>query len=1383
MKKVLLFVSFLILFQIVFGQSAFRFEQNKGQWNENVRYRVRLNKGFLYLQERSLLFVYGDKRKHSFLIEPLGMRLSELTEGDVLQGYSNYFIGNDESKWKTGVKSYGYVLYRDVYEGIDWKIYGAETGIKHEFVLSAGADYKNIRLRYEGLDKLELDSERGCLVLHTCLGRMEELKPYAYQLIDGKTVEVEARFVLKDGEVCYDLGTYDSTKALVVDPTLVFSTYSGSTSDNWGFTATYDSDGNMYTGSIVRGDGYPTSVGAFDDDFGGEWDCAVSKFNSAGTDLIFSTYFGGNQSEMPHSMTVNQFGELLVFGTTGSSNFPTTSNAFGVMFSGGSTVTYDGTIVFPFGVDIFVNRFSSDGTQLLASTFVGGSGNDGLNYRERYNSEQSTVYLGNDTLYANYGDGARGEIITDDRNNVYVGSSTFSDDFPVTDNAFQNQFGGGQEGVVFKLDYSLSSMLFGSYIGGSGDDAVFSVDTDSEYRLYVTGGTSSIDFPTCAQAYNTTSNFGTTDAFVSLVSYDGSQLLASTYFGSDTFDLSYFVRTDRNDNPHIFGQTKASGSTLVYNTQYSIPNSGQFIAKFTPMLDSLIWSTVFGTGDGRINISPTAFVVDVCGRVYLSGWGRMFKYMTLPNSTNFGTYNMQLSGDAYQTQTDGQDFYLMAMTSDASALDYATFFGEVSSSQYVGTDHVDGGTSRFDKFSNLYQVVCASCGGSQGFPVFPDNVWSSQNNSSNCNMAAFKFNIHDDFAVADFKIPDYVCYPQQAEFENTGRGDSFYWDFGDGGFSVEENPVYTYENAGIYDVTLIAYKQDGCVTSDTLVKQIIILDSQSDTIDTVSACPNDYVQIGLDIFPSSDVTFLWQPGIGLTDSTAPNPHALVTEDREYRLIIHTEECSDTVIQRIEVRYLEMELQDTINYCSNPYVINSNEINPSAEVCASWSRDFADTIFSDNGIFTLENYTSRWLYLFAREGNCFGKDSVFMNYEGGILGLEPHQTRCNNESNGYVTATTDGFAEPVFFQWSNGQSGEGLDSIGDLSVGNYTLTITDANGCTATQEFEISSPSDLDVDFQKTDNPCQGVCTATITLNPTGGVAPYAIEWQDGSTGLSLSGLCTGVYVYELTDAQGCKYNDTIDILQLDTVRLNVAYGENLCPEGCSATAEAVVSGGTFPYSYQWSNGENAAMLTDLCSGDYSLQVTDANGCKCEESFSITYTDVFEDFWVSASQDRVYDGQVVTLSSKHIPQMNYSWYPSENLVAPHSSSTDALMYESTMFYVYVTDNKGCDLKDSVFVHVDVVNCGKPNIYVPNIFTPNGDGKNDAVFVKGDWIDSFIFEIYDRWGEKVFSTNRLDEGWDGTYKGNRCDAAVYYYRLEVKCQGGKTYTGSGDITLIR
>ena len=218
---------------------------------------------------------------------------------------------------------------------------------------------------------------------------------------------------------------------------------------------------------------------------------------------------------MPHSMIVDGSNELIVFGTTGSHDFPTTDGAYQRFFSGGTAVTYDGSVQFPHGVDLYVSRLSTDGTQLRASTYIGGSANDGLNYRERYNSNRLITYLGNDSLYANYGDGARGELVTDDGNNVYVGSSTFSFDFPVA-NAFQPQTGGGQDGVVFKLDYTLSTLLFSSYIGGSGDDAVFSIDTDKDYRLYITGGTVSNNFPTTPNAYNASHNGGTTDAFLAL---------------------------------------------------------------------------------------------------------------------------------------------------------------------------------------------------------------------------------------------------------------------------------------------------------------------------------------------------------------------------------------------------------------------------------------------------------------------------------------------------------------------------------------------------------------------------------------------------------------------------------------------------------------------------------------------------------------------------------------------------------------------------------------------------------------------------------------------------------------------------------------------------
>ena len=842
MKKWLIALFFSMVSLGVFSQSSLRFEENKGQWDSKVLYMARMSNGFVFAREDGLLFVYSSPHlhnheakkndsllnmKHAFLLRPEGMRKSNPQASERMQGYNNYFIGKEKSKWQSNVSAYSMLVYKDVYEGVDWRIYSENGVFKHEFVVHRGANPESLELLYEGVDEIRIIG--GELRLKLSVGELTERKPYAYQLYGEEKKQVEAAFRKTDKGIGYMLGVYDRERDLIIDPSLIFSTYSGSVADNWGFTATYDAYGNLYSGSIVIGVGYPTSTGAFCDSFGGVWDCAISKYSADGRQLIYSTYLGGTYSDMPHSMIVDGCNELIVFGTTGSHDFPTTDGAYQRFFSGGTAVTYDGSVQFPHGVDIYISRLSSDGTQLRASTYIGGSANDGLNYRERYNSNRLITYLGNDSLYANYGDGARGELITDDRNNVYVGSSTFSFDFPIV-NAFQPQTGGWQDGVVFKLDYTLSTLLFSSYIGGSGDDAVFSIDTDKDYRLYITGGTVSDNFPTTPNAYNTSHNGGTTDAFLALVSYDGSQLLSSSLFGSEAFDLSYFVRTDRKGFPHIFGQTKAGGSTLVRNAQYNIPNSGQFIAKFTPAIDSLVFSTVFGTGDNSINISPSGFSVDVCGRIYAAGWGKFFKY--LPNlPAVFGTMNMQTTPDAYQSQTDGQDFYIMSLSSDASTLDYATFFGEVSNSANAGIDHVDGGTSRFDRYGSLYQSVCASCGGSNGFPVFPADVWSTENGSTNCNAVAFKFNVHSDYAVADFDLPEYVCFPDTMRLENLGRGDNFLWLFGDGSTSTEVNPKHVYTQSGIYDITLIAYKNGACWSSDTLTKRIILLDSHTDTLE------------------------------------------------------------------------------------------------------------------------------------------------------------------------------------------------------------------------------------------------------------------------------------------------------------------------------------------------------------------------------------------------------------------------------------------------------------------------------------------------------------------------------------------------------------------------
>lgn len=1309
MKNVYI-VFLLCLFSFVAHCQTLCFEENKGQWDSNIVYKARLQRGALFVESDGLVFYLNDVAKHqnktknsahAFKIQLNDFKKGFFKTKNQYSSYSNYFKGNDKSKWVSNVRGYEEVVYQGVYSNIDWRVYSKNAEIKHEFILNPNANPSDIVLMYRGLDDIRI--KNGNLVLKTCLGDIVEQKPYAYQLIDEKEIEVRVEFVLNDSLLSYKLGDYNKDLPLVIDPSLIFSTYSGSTADNWGFTSTYDAFGNLYSGSIVDDIGYPTTLGAFVDTYAAVWDCAISKFSNDGSQLLFSTYYGGGQSEMPHSMIVNQYNELVVMGTTGSYNFPTTPYAFSSTFSTGSAITYDGTVVFPFGVDIYVSRFSEDGTALPASTYVGGSNNDGLNYREIYNANSMTAYVGNDSLYANYGDGARGELITDNQNNIYVGTTTFSSDFPVTENAFQTTFGGKQEGVVFKLDYSLQSMIFSSYIGGSEDDAVFSIDVDTNYNLYVTGGTVSSDFPITGNAYDTVFDGGATDGFLALVSYNGNELISSTFFGSNKFDLSYFVRCDRNGYPHIFGQTLAEGSDLVFNANYNIPNSGQFIAKFHPSLNSLIWSTVFGSGNNQINISPTSFAVDVCGRVYAAGWGRLFKYVVPSTTQVFGTMNMQVTNDAFQSTTDGQDFYIMSLSDDASTLEYATFFGELSNSPLYGNDHVDGGTSRYDKYSNLYQVVCASCRGSQDFPTTP-NAWSDSNLSSNCNMAAYKFQIHDDFAVADFTTPDFICFPDTVHFTNIGRGDSFVWDFGDGTLSSLPSPSHCYNEAGIYDVKLIAYKNYGCIASDTIVKQVILLDSNVDTLETIYTCNGDLVQIGIQPQSQDSVSFQWIPSEGLTNANVANPYALVSNDITYTLIITTPHCSDTIRQEIKTSPL-------------------NDV-----------------------------------------------DLIIQNVS------------CPQENDAYALINSEFENLITNYIWSNGETG--VDSIGGLSVGDYSVLIEDVYGCQIEKPFSINTLSELNVRIEIDSNICGNTCMAKINIIAENGAEPYNITWINSElNGFYNENICDGEYIFVVSDAQGCEFKDTIKIESKYNINTNLVNTNNNCEEGCGATAEVFASGGLQPYSYQWSNGETVSAIEDLCCGLYTVVVSDSNNCTITDSVEITYVNTLTEVEINASHTRVFDGEEITLSVTPIDGMFYYWTPIDGLSSPLSSTTNAIVYESTEYIVTVTDNHGCEIKDSIFIEVDVINCGRPNIYVPNIFTPNNDGKNDIIFVKGEWIESFEFAIFDRWGEKVFFTDDLNIGWDGTFNGKSCDAAVYYYKLTVNCAGGKTFVEGGDITLIR
>ncbi len=795
------------------------YAENKGQWDDNISFRSLFDAGAVYFEESSLTYniVNGNDREiihdikeglaqidledlvirhHSFRIKWSGARtVKPVQEGQASVHTEHYIVGNDPANWHTGIRNYYRARYNDLYEGIDLLFYSNNSHIKYDYVVYPGADPGSIAFSIEGADSVYINEKE--LIAELSFTRLIEKQPYAYQVINGQRTEVACEYRITGESIhFYFPNGYNNRYQLVIDPEQIFGSFSGSTADNWGYTATYDTDGHLYGGGIVFGTGYPTIIGSYDETFNsGQIDMGISKFSPDGSDLLWSTYIGGSGNDIPHSMVVNSDDELLIYGTTSSSDFPMAGTSYDNVFDGGPTISINsGYISFIGGVDIVLCKLSSDGSDLIASTFIGGDDNDGFN-------------LDNDTEY-NYGDHARGEIVTDAFNNVYVASSTLSDDFPVTAGAFDETFNGQQDGVVFKMNENLSSMLWSTYLGGSDGDGAYSLKVTSDGKVAVTGGTSSNDMPFPAGGWMDSYQGGSTDGWIALLSATGSSVVAGSYIGTNQYDQSYFVETDETDHIYLTGQSR--GSFPVTDDAYSEPNGRQFIVKLEPALDAVDYSMVFGSGGSSVNISPTALLVDGCENVYVSGWG---------GSTNQG-YNpatgsvsgMTVTPDALDATTDGSDFYFFVLKKNGEDILYASYFGGTGPNE-----HVDGGTSRFDKGGTIYQAVCAGCGGSDAFPV-TTGAWSETNESTNCNLGVGKidFNLAGVYSVSDAEPDIEGCAPFTILFENlSSDAEQYLWDFGDGSTSILFEPTYTYTEAGEYTVSLVVIDSSTCNIADT----------------------------------------------------------------------------------------------------------------------------------------------------------------------------------------------------------------------------------------------------------------------------------------------------------------------------------------------------------------------------------------------------------------------------------------------------------------------------------------------------------------------------------------------------------------------------------------
>jgi hypothetical protein len=889
------------------AQRAVSFVENKNQWSDEIHFLSSIPGGKMVVGPGSLKYFFLDYKAlgdlhhqahhaqpdasadadhmvkgHAVFVDFLGADVNAKPKPfGQRDEYYNYFTGNDPSRWASKVHAYQGMLYESFYPDIDLKIYSAGENVKYDLIVAPGGDPSTIRLMYQGAEKLFIDN--GNLYIKTALADIIEKRPVAWQIINGAKTEVECAFDLQENLLTFFFPEgFDSCYELVIDPLLIFSTYSGSTADNWGSTATPGEHGNLYSAGVTEeggGGSFPATAGAYQRTSAGLYDIGILKYDSLGAKLLFATYLGGSNSESPHSLVMNSSEELIMLGTTSSSNYPTSEDAYSKLFHGGPSAGH--VVQYSAGADIVISRFSRDGTSLLASTFFGGSQNDGLN---------PTGGL----LTRNYGDQLRGDVITDDLGNVYVSSVTSSFDLLPPAAGFESAYQGGEtDALLFKMDAGLTQLLWGTYLGGNSSDASHTLKLDSENNIFVAGGTASNDFPVLPDSYQPIFA-GDVDGWIAKVATDGNSILHATYTGTANYNQVYFLDLNESEEVYVYGQT--SGNFPITAGVYSNPGSGQFVQKFNNSLTDLAFSTVFGAGRGVPDISPTAFLVNDCNNLYMSGWGGVVNTANgFWSQQNSGTTGLTTTPDAFQQTTSGSDFYFIVLTDDAKERLYATFLGGTAS-----RTHVDGGTSRFDKGGIVYHSVCSGCAAfnatipQQPTSDFPTTAgaWSRTNESLNCNNAAFKFDlsslkarIQTNSVRGDMPGLNVVCIPDPVVFFNRSTGgEIFQWDFGDGTTETRTDTasiVHGFKAPGQYKVELKAIDQGTCQVVDVTFTMITVNIAQSEVQSDSDLCFGDSYQLQA----SGGVKYWWSNAEGNLFSQEATPTISPQDTTTYYLVL------------------------------------------------------------------------------------------------------------------------------------------------------------------------------------------------------------------------------------------------------------------------------------------------------------------------------------------------------------------------------------------------------------------------------------------------------------------------------------------------------------------
>jgi hypothetical protein len=660
------------------------FEENRGQTFAEVDYLARGKGYLLLLSSQEVLWLLQSQAPGEDAVAstggPVVVRLRWLNGSSdreprgeqTVPTRTSYFKGTNPSEWIRALSNHRAVRYEEIYPGIDLVFYGKDGRLEYDFLVSPGADPGQIQLSFTGMNALRLGSN-GDLVLETSFGEMRHTIPHIYQEFAGERREVTGRFRLEeDGVVTFEVDSYNPELALTIDPVLVYSTYLGGSESEVPGSVAVDSEGHLYVIGSTGSADFPLH-NPFQDEFAGGGatlgDVYVTKIDASGSSILYSTYIGGAGTDVGRGIAVNALGQVVGTGTTFSTDFPSTPGSFQPACSGqcpfvfqltadGSQLRYgtfvgrgDGLAValdnlgqavltgktsstnFPVkdafqmeksgGFDAFVSKLNGNGSDLIFSTFLGGSDSENL--------------IG------------KADVATDMTGGIYVTGRTRSDDFP-TLNPIQAGFQGGEDAFVSKLDPQ-GALVYSTYLGGSGDDVGQGICTDQNGSAYVTGNTESLDFPTVA-AFQPDFGGGSPigDAFVAKIAPAGGALAFSTYLGGQAGDTAADIALDSLGQVVVVGN--GSSNFPVHQALRSFDGIDNYVAKFSADGSEVVYSTPIGGGDADISVATFGT------NVYAAG--------------NIAVANLPIL-NALQPRSAGFTETFLTQISDAGSLSFAHF--------------------------------------------------------------------------------------------------------------------------------------------------------------------------------------------------------------------------------------------------------------------------------------------------------------------------------------------------------------------------------------------------------------------------------------------------------------------------------------------------------------------------------------------------------------------------------------------------------------------------------------------------------------------------------------------------------------------------------------